>query len=431
MSNRRPTMGNGRRDYTMDELFHVRHGFAFDGKYFAEEGRYVLLTPGNFYDEGGFKFKEKEKYFTGEVDEKYILHRGDLLVAMTEQAEGLLGSSAIIPESGRLLHNQRLGLITDLRTDRIDKKFLYYLFNSRAVRSQIRASSSGVKVRHTSPARIGEVKVRIPSVPTQAKIAAILSAYDDLIENNTRRIRILEEMAGALYREWFVHFRFPGHEKAKKVDSALGRIPAGWEVKRLAEVATLSREGINPGDFEDEVFAHFSIPAFDKGCMPALEEGRTIKSNKFMVTEAAVLLSKLNPRIPRVWMPMLDGASRAVASTEFLLLTPQPHFTREMLFSLCKSAEFLAEFTGRSVGTSTSHQRVKPDDVLKMEVVSPPEIVVNRFTGSAALMLGLAHTLRVKNANLRRTRDLLLPKLISGEVDVTDLDIDVRPLAAV
>ena len=131
---------------------------------------------------------------------------------MTEQAEGLLGSSALIPESQKYLHNQRLGLVTRVRDDRIDKLFLYYLFNTRQVRAQIRATASGVKVRHTSPSRIGDVKVHLPEVTAQRKIAAVVSAYDDLIENNRRRIATLEEMAQSLYREWFVRFRFPGHE---------------------------------------------------------------------------------------------------------------------------------------------------------------------------------------------------------------------------
>src|SRR5207253_2618072 len=108
----------------------------------------------------GFRSKgDKEKFYTGEVPPGFVLRRGDLLIAMTEQAEGLLGSSAIVPSDDLYLHNQRLGLVTDLRGDVVDKRFLYYLFNWREVRDQIRASASGVKVRHTSPQRIYEVRV--------------------------------------------------------------------------------------------------------------------------------------------------------------------------------------------------------------------------------------------------------------------------------
>ena len=115
------------------------------------------------------------------------------------------------------------------------------LFNTRHVRQQIRATASGAKVRHTSPSRIGEVKAPIPSVDVQRRIASILSAYDDLIENNTRRIAILEEMARRIYEEWFVRFRFPGHEQVKMVESELGLIPDGWFPSPVGECVTVHR----------------------------------------------------------------------------------------------------------------------------------------------------------------------------------------------
>jgi type I restriction enzyme S subunit len=112
--------------------------------------------------------------------------------------------------SDRFLHNQRLGKIVNLDEANLDRGFLYYLFNSAKVRDQIKATATGATVKHTAPERIYAVEIELPSLPIQRKIAAILSAYDDLIDNHTRRIAILEEMAQSLYREWFVHFRFPG-----------------------------------------------------------------------------------------------------------------------------------------------------------------------------------------------------------------------------
>ncbi|MEW6542111.1 MAG: HsdR family type I site-specific deoxyribonuclease [Nitrospirota bacterium] len=194
----------------LGDLLEIKHGYAFQGEYFTESGSHIVLTPGNFFDEGGFKNKgDKEKWYTGPIPSDYVLNEGDLIVAMTEQAEGLLASSAIIPRSGLYLHNQRLGLVQIRDESKTDKCFLYHLFNYKPVRQQIRASASGVKIRHTAPSRIAEVTVRVPPPPIQRRIAGILSAYDDLIENNLRRIKILEEMARSLYREWFIHFRFP------------------------------------------------------------------------------------------------------------------------------------------------------------------------------------------------------------------------------
>ena len=218
-------------------LITVKHGYAFKGEYFKNSGEQIVLTPGNFHEEGGFRLRPgKEKFYAGPIPTDYVLNQGDLIVAMTEQGEGLLGSTAIIPESGKYLHNQRLGLIRPKEGVDLDLCFIYYLFNTEAVRQQIRATASGAKVRHTSPSRIGEVKVAIPPLETQRRIASILSAYDDLIENNTRRIAILEEMARRIYEEWFVHFRFPGHEQVKMVESELGLIPGGWKIQPLGEL---------------------------------------------------------------------------------------------------------------------------------------------------------------------------------------------------
>jgi len=275
-----------------------------------------------------------------------------------------------------------------------------------------------------SQTNLKAIRLKLPPLPTQRKIAAILSAYDDLIENNTRRIAILEEMAQAIYREWFVHFRFPGHEQAAMVNSELGLIPEGWEVVKFADTVTLLRQGIKPYEFEDEVFAHYSFPAFDTACMPLLERGETIRSSKYLVDGENVLLSKLNPRIPRVWLPFPDTSHRAIASTEFLVLLPKKPLTRPFLYSLCQSLEFLGSFAALALGTSTSHQRVKPQDFMDMHTVLPPQSLIDALDNAVDPMLRVIHAMRLKNVTLRQTRDLLLPRLISGEVDVSELPID-------
>jgi type I restriction enzyme S subunit len=198
----------------------------------------------------------------------------------------------------------------------------------------------------------------------------------------------------------------------------------------MEEVASLSRENINPGGHSQEIFEHFSIPAFDQDRLPILDHGGSVKSNKFLVQESSILLSKLNPKIPRVWLPFPRRTYRAIASTEFLVLIPRRPFTREFLYCLYTSPDFAGLFAGRALGTSTSHQRVKPEDFLRMDVVVPSDDQVLRFTAQVAPMLSAGNTLRLKNANLRRTRELLLPKLISGELDVSDLDINVGDAAA-
>ena len=409
------------RETTLGELLSIKHGFAFLGEYFGDSGSHVVLTPGNFNEEGGFvDRREKSKWYRGPIPAEYVLDADSLLVAMTEQAEGLLGSSALVPRSSLYLHNQRLGLVQVRDPCRADTRFLYYLFNHRPVRQQIRASASGTKIRHTSPTRIEAVVVPVPGVEQQRRIASTLTAYDDLIENCQRRIRILEDMARGLYREWFVRFRFPGADSLSRVDSPLGPIPQGW-LGRFAELATIARGTINPAGQSDEEFVHFSLPAFDDGQRAVVESGASILSNKTLVPVPCTLLSKLNPRIPRVWRVSTATVRRAIASTEFLALVANDANTSDFVHATCTSKLFQDRLAALAIGTSTSHQRVKPDSLLDMAVVVPTLAVRRRFAESIRPNLDLAEVLRSKIANLRRTRDLLLPRLMSGQIDLSAL----------
>ncbi len=306
----------------------------------------------------------------------------------------------------------------------LDPRFLFYWLQGKSYEVLGLADEAAHGTKRLQMDRLQNLPIDLPPLQTQRKIAAVLSAYDDLIENNTRRIEILEEMAQAIYREWFVNFRFPGHEKVRIVDSELGPIPEGWEVQPFSDFASLSRAGINPSRFGDEEFAHFSIPAFDESKMPRKERGSTIKSNKYLLHEGCVLLSKINPRIPRVWLPFLDTSDRAITSTEFLVLIPKAGVESIFLYRMCRSDEFLQAFAAQSLGTSTSHQRVKPEDLLRMRMVAPPGPLIETYSSVVRSMTNLVHMLRRKNVNLRRTRDLLLPKLISGEVDVAQIDTE-------
>ena len=309
-----------------------------------------------------------------------------------------------------------------------DSTYIFYLALSPMIRDPAVKSMTGASGRQRAIlSSVEDIHVPAYPLPTQHKIAAVLSAYDDLIENNTRRIKILEDMAQTLYQKWFVHFRFPGHENVPMVESPLGLIPKGWEALKYSDIVDLSRKGINPSKFPDEIFAHFSIPAFDSDCMPILDRGNSIRSSKYLITENCVLVSKLNPRIPRVWLPFLDKEHRAITSTEFLTLKPKPPVDCVFLFNLCRSPEFSAQLAVRAIGTSGSHQRVKPNDFLGMSVLIPTEHLLNRFYERVISMIEVCNTLRLKNVNLRQARDLLLPKLISSEIDVSELDIDNSP----
>jgi len=174
----------------LKNLFSLKHGYAFDGNYFSEEGEFALMTPGNFKETGGFRRKEPEKFYTGEdIPDDFILKAGHLLVVMTEQAPGLLGTSLVVPDNQCYLHNQRLGLVTGLNEEALDKDFLYWLTNSLVMKAKVGVTATGQKVRHTSPQKILELEVCLPPLREQMLIAKTLSDSEERFEMLTTTVR--------------------------------------------------------------------------------------------------------------------------------------------------------------------------------------------------------------------------------------------------
>lgn len=191
------------------ELCDIKHGFAFKSEFFTSEGDYVVLTPGNFYESGGYRDRgEKQKYYAGDIPRGFILDEGDLLVAMTEQAAGLLGSPILVPESDKFLHNQRLGLVTKKPGVPWTNEFFFHLFNTKKVRREIHDSASGVKVRHTSPTKIGDVVVSFPTAISEqrvivSKLADLREEADRLESIYRRKLAALDELKKSLLHQAF------------------------------------------------------------------------------------------------------------------------------------------------------------------------------------------------------------------------------------
>jgi type I restriction enzyme, S subunit len=396
----------------MSELFRVKHGYAFKGQYFESDGPYVLLTPGSFNEEGGYRDQgDKEKFYTGDVPDGYVLDEGDLLVAMTEQAPGLLGSSAWIPEAARFLHNQRLGRIVDLDEHRLDKRFLFYLFNTREVRQRISASATGGKVRHTAPERIGQVVVRLPPRKVQRRIAEILSAYDDLIENNRRRMALLEEAAGQLYREWFVRLRFPGHEHTRITNG----VPEGWERKTLADVAEVNRQSLGSrydGDIEYVDIASVTPGQIDETTVYAFRDAPS--RARRVVQHGDVIWSCVRPNRRShavIWQP----SPNLIVSTGFAVITPKTLPTT-FVYQATTTDVFVGLLENQARGAA--YPAVVAGDFERAAILVPAKLLVDAFNDFAEPLLDQTNNLYAQNQKLRAARDLLLPRLMSGEIAV-------------
>ncbi|MFM5144048.1 restriction endonuclease subunit S [Aeromonas veronii] len=201
--------GEGWSQKPLSELCDIKHGFAFKSEYFTNEGDYTLLTPGNFFETGGYRDRgDKQKFYSGDIPQGFLLEAGDLLVAMTEQAAGLLGSPIIVPSQGNFLHNQRLGLVSGKPGIPWLNEFFFHVFNTQAVRQAIHESASGAKVRHTSPTKIGAVTVAFPaSIEEQNAIVATLNtltiATQRLESLYQRKIAALDELKQSLLQQAF------------------------------------------------------------------------------------------------------------------------------------------------------------------------------------------------------------------------------------
>jgi len=203
--------GKGWVERPLSDLCDIKHGYAFEGALFSSEGEYVLLTPGNFYEDGGYRNRgSKQKYYIGAIPRDYVLSEGDLLVVMTEQAAGLLGSPILIPRSGKFLHNQRLGLVSKKASAPWTNEFFFHVFNTQFVRRAIHSSASGVKVRHTSPTKIGEVVVAFPT--SLAEQRRIVSNLGTLSEETQRLARLYSQKLAALeaLKKSLLHQAFTG-----------------------------------------------------------------------------------------------------------------------------------------------------------------------------------------------------------------------------
>ncbi len=316
----------------------------------------------------------------------------------------------------------------------VDMRWLYF-----AIRHyKLGDIDDGSPIPSTTRAAVYVRRLNLPPLSVQRRIAHILGTLDDKIELNRRMNRTLEAMAAAIFKSWFIDFD-PVHAKAagrdpglpKEIadlfpdsfqDSELGPIPEGWGVKPLSELATLTTRSIRPSDHPEAVWEHYSIPAYDEGQQPHLDLGKTIKSGKYTVPEQAVLVSKLNPRFPRTWLPQINDAARAICSTEFMPFVPVKDRWRPFIYEMVRSSPFQEELQAHASGSTGSRQRVKPKEIVNLSVITPRAELINTFSDIAVELHSRVLLNRRENHTLASLRDALLPKLLCGEIDESVLE---------
>lgn len=436
---------------TLGELIDIKHGFAFKGEFFADQGPGdILLTPGNFAIGGGFQWG-KRKYYNGPVSPEYVLSPGEVVVTMTDLSKqaDTIGYSAIVPRcDSKVLHNQRIGKVIQ-KSNRADLGFIYWLMRSNSYRNEIMASVTGSTVKHTSPSKILAFKFELPPLHEQRAVANTLSWLDDKIELNWRMNETLEQMAQAIFKDWFVDFgpvrrkqegaRDPiaimgslvqdparAEEVAALFPNAIGDdgLPEGWRSGTLGQLAIAIGNTVDPATL-DPATPYIGLEHMPRRSIMLDSWGvsGSVSSNKTRFEAGQILFGKLRPYFHKVGIAAVDG----VSSTDIVILDAERHADRSLVTCCVSSDEFVAFTDKGSDGTKmprTSWQKMKG-----FGIAVAPESVRNAFESIALPMHRKIIGSVVENRTLAEARDYLLPKLISGEVRVRDAERLAEPSA--
>ena len=339
--------------------------------------------------------------------------QGDILIT----TEAPLGEVAQLRSPEKIALAQRVIL---LRGDpkEVDQDYYLQALKSPFTQGELARRSSGAIVLGIKQSELRHVRIPHYPLPTQRKIAAVLSAYDDLIENNVRRIAILEEMAAALYREWFIELRFPGHASVPIAESEQGRVPQGWKIKTLGDLATDERRAANPAQVDADT-PYIGLEHIPRKSIALSEWGRAadVSSAKLFFNQGEILFGKIRPYFHKVAVAPVSG----VCSTDAIVIVPRAAELFALVLCCASSEEFVAHAVQTSQGTKMP--RANWGVMSRFPVVVPPVPLMQRFNAAVNEMVEQIQKLTAVNANLRATRDLLLPKLVAGEVDVSQLAI--------
>ena len=338
-----------------------------------------------------------------------IAHRGDVIVTIS----GTIGQIAYIPENSlydEYLCSQRQFRVS-FDSSMVYVPYLVFYFHTFEGQNKILsfANQTGVPALSQPLKNFKKIRLCLPSLQEQRRIASIVETINDKIENNIKINDNLEQQAQAIYHERF--------ETVSPND-----LPSNWRIVTLGEVAAISNKSFNPLKEPEILLEHYSIPAFDEAKFPVFELSTSIKSNKFIIDALCFMISKLNPTTKRVWKPYcLTG--NAVCSTEFIVYKAKDKSITNFLYSVIDSSSFSDFMCSHVTGSTGSRQRTTPSDTLSYELILPSEDELEEFQSLVSPIYAQIRINAIENDKLKRLRDSLLPKLMSGEIDVSAVQL--------
>ena len=409
------------KKYKLGDLLQVTRGASLGGEYYATQGNYIRLTCGNFdYRNNCFKENQSKDniYYVGDFKAEFLLEKDDIITPLTEQAIGLLGSTARIPESGKYIQSQDIAKI-DCNESLLDKDFAFYLISSACVKQQLSAAAQQTKIRHTSPDKIKECIVWIPSLDVQKGIGRILTDIDNKIAINRQINDNLEAMAKQLYDYWFVQFDFP-NEEGKPYKSSGGamvwneklkrEIPQGWDNGVLADVANItmgqSPDGSSYNENGEGVIFYQGSTDFGLR-FPNIRQYTTAPSR--YANKGDILMSVRAP------VGALNIANNNCCIGRGLSALSSKIGSMTHLYYLMN--DFRLKFE-RMNSAGTTFGSITKDELLNLPVVIPTKSIISGFEKVCDPIFDKQMVIGEEINALTRQRDELLPLLMNGQATV-------------
>lgn len=457
----------------LSDLISIKHGFAFKGAFFSDAPTdAILVTPGNFAIGGGFK-TDKLKFYNGSISEDYELKPDDLVVTMTDLSKqaDTLGYSALIPNhpSQRYLHNQRIGLV-EIKSHKLDKLYLYFLLRSQEYRHHVVSSATGSTVKHTSPSKIASFEFRLPPLKIQTNLGRALKSLEDKVQINSQINQTLEQMAQAIFKSWFVDFDpvkakiaalkaggnledaqlaaiqvISGKNEAQLKQlqkeqpkqyaelcataelfpsamqvSELGEIPEGWEVSSIGDEVEIAGGGTPPTknpEFWINGTIHWTTPKDLSN-----SQDKVMISTERKITEKG--LSKISSRL----LPIDTVLMSSRAPVGYLALTKLPVAINQgyiaMICSERLTSEYVLQWTNSVMddiqqrASGTTFAEISKKNFKIIPVIVPSTNLISYYTRITSIYYSTIETNLRNSRDISELRDFLLPRLLSGELEV-------------
>lgn len=372
-------------------------------------GRNFQYTELEYLDTGSITVNNIENYQTFKIIDapsraKRLVQDGDIVYSTVRPNQKHYGF--IINPKENLVVSTGFAVIRTKQNS--CSKFIYYWLTQNSVTLYLQqlAEQSTSTYPAIKPIDIENLSFEIPkNIEEQVAIAKTLTAFDDKIENLQAQNNTLETTAQTIFKEWFGKYQI-GDE-----------LPEGWRVGNLSDISKHIKVNIKPFNNPNKDYYHYSLPGYDNGLMPSLDKGNTIKSNKYSVTDNSFLVSKLNPFTPRIWT-IFNSEESAICSTEFQVLKPQKQCFFSLIHCILNSKYFTSELSQKLQGTSSSHQRVKPQDIFNVRIIIPNNNTLSDFDLLVSPLILKKSINHSQIETLKKTRDTLLPKLMKGELRV-------------